>query len=284
MAILKIISHGKTNKAKMQLLKYVLNPKKTKEELCYVSGDYQMDCITAKNVYHEFRRIRELFGKENTTNSRTYTHGTIAFSQGEISPDKVRDFVSEFVEKVYPKHQVLVAVHTDTNHPHAHFLIEPVSFVDGRMLHTSKKDLERAKSVCNEMCLERSLSVAKKGHHYDGSKFEIGDVTAWTKDKYHMLLKSPRKAYLAELAYAVKTCLKVSKNQAEFCRLLENEYGWSVIWKDSKKNITFVDAEGHRVRDTNLNKTFNFDISKESLSYKFSQSRISELKVCQNTR
>ena len=38
-----------------------------------------------------------------------------------------------------------------------------------------------------------------------------------------------------------------------------------LLWKDSKKNIVFTDAEGHRVRDTNLNKTFQLDISKESL-------------------
>ena len=242
MAILKIISHGKTNKAKMQLLKYILNPQKTNEELCYVTGDYQLENITPTNVYQEFQRVRTLFGKDKMTNNRTYTHGTIAFAQGELNPDGVGEFVNQFVAKAYPKHQALVAVHTDTEHPHAHFVLEPVSFVDGKMLHTSKKDLEKAKILCNEMCLERSLHVPEKGYHYDGKRFDVGVVTAWNKEKYHMLAESEKKSYLVDLAHSVEMCLKIAKSRNEFCCLLENEFGWSAIWKEGKKNITFVDA------------------------------------------
>ena len=91
MAILKIISHGKTNKSKMQLLKYVLNPQKTKEEFCYVTGDYQLNNITPQNVYQEFQRVRTLFEKNKIANCRTYTHGTIAFAKGEIKPEEAKN-------------------------------------------------------------------------------------------------------------------------------------------------------------------------------------------------
>ena len=50
---------------------------------------------------------------------------------------------------------------------------------------------------------------------------------------------------------------------------MEHEYGWTVTWKDSKKNIVFTDGEGHRVRDSNLSKTFNINISKEGLTREF---------------
>lgn len=36
------------------------------------------------------------------------------------------------------------------------------------------------------------------------------------------------------------------------------------------KNITFIDADGNKVRDANLSKTFNVDVSKESLEKQFS--------------
>ena len=273
MAILKIISHGKTNKSKIQLLKYVLNPKKTKEEFCYVTGDYQLNNITPQNVYQEFQRVRTLFEKNKIANCRTYTHGTIAFAKGEIKPEEVRDFAIEFVEKVYPNHQALIATHMDSEHGHAHFVLEPVSFVDGKMLHTSKIDLEKAKIICNEMCLERSLHVPEKGKHYDGSDYKSGEVTAWKKNKHHMLAQSSKKAYLNDLACAVKVCMKVARSEKEFSGLMQNEYGWTVVLKDSRKNVTFVDAEGHRVRDTNLKKTFNIEISKEILRDKFEYDR-----------
>lgn len=48
------------------------------------------------------------------------------------------------------------------------------------------------------------------------------------------------------------------------------EKGWEVKWKDGRKNITFIDAEGNKVRDANLSKTFNVDVSKESLEKQFS--------------
>ena len=178
MAILKIISHGKTSAGTRRLLSYVLAPQKTEPHLCAVSGDFQGEEITPNSVFQSFKRIRQLFGKERK-GSRTYTHGTISFAPGEATPNQVAEFASEFVEQAYPGYQALTAVHTDTEHVHAHFVIEPVSYINGIMLHTSKNDLERAKSICNDMCRSRSLSVASKGRHADGTAFSEGEITAW---------------------------------------------------------------------------------------------------------
>lgn len=44
---------------------------------------------------------------------------------------------------------------------------------------------------------------------------------------------------------------------------------WKVIWKDSRKNITFENEDGKKVRDKNLSKTFNLNITKEGLLNEF---------------
>lgn len=270
MAILKIISHGKTNAGKRRVLQYVLDPKKTEPHLCAVSGDFLAEEITPKTVYKSYARTRALFNKESL-GRRTYTHGTIAFAPGEISPEDATEFAEEFVLKVYPQNQVLTAVHTDAEHIHVHFIVEPVSFWDGRMLHTSKYDLDRAKKICNEMCRARGLSVSQKGRHADGTVFREGEVTTWSKNKYHQMAQDPGQSYLVDLAVAVQDCAAVAESQEEFCSLLEHEYGWTVTWKDSRKNITFTNSEGKRVRDSNLSKTFNIRISKEDLQYEFAR-------------
>ena len=270
MAILKIISHGKTNAGKRRVLQYVLDPKKTNPELCAVSGDYQAEEITPQSVYKSYTRTRALFNKVSL-GGRSYTHGTIAFAPGEISSEDAAEFAEEFVTKVYPNNQVLTAVHTDADHIHAHFVIEPVSFCDGRMLHTSKHDLDRAKKVCNDMCRARGLSVAQKGRHANGVAFDEGEVTTWSKNKYHQMAENPEQSYLVDLATAVQDCVAVAQSQEEFCELMEHEYGWTATWKDSKKNITFTNSEGKRVRDSNLSKTFNIKISKEDLQYEFAR-------------
>lgn len=42
-----------------------------------------------------------------------------------------------------------------------------------------------------------------------------------------------------------------------------------MLWKDSRKNITFENEEGKKVRDKNLSKTFNLNITKEGLLNEF---------------
>lgn len=268
MAILKIIAHGHRREAKRKVVQYVLDKKKTQEDLSYVTGDFQAERITPRTVFNEFQRVRQLFQKDKK-GSRTYLHGTVSFAPGELLPDQVKEFAVELMEQIYPGHQVLVVAHTDTAHPHAHFVVETVSCDNGTMLHTSKHDLERAKKICEKMCQERGLSVAQKGHHADGTPFDDGEFTAWEKNKYHQMVKDPKRSYLVTLALAVQDCADAARDQEEFCSLMENEYGFTVIWKDSKKNIVFTDGEGHRVRDSNLNKTFNIDISKEGLTREF---------------
>lgn len=268
MAILKIIAHGHRREAKRKVIQYVLDSKKTQEDLSYVTGDFQAERITPKTVFNEFQRVRQLFQKDKK-GSRTYLHGTVSFAPGELPPDQVKEFAVELMEQIYPGHQVLVTAHTDTAHPHAHFVVETVSCDNGAMLHTSKHDLERAKKICEKMCQERGLSVAQKGHHADGTPFDDGELTAWEKNKYHQMVKDPKKSYLVTLALAIQDCADAARDQEEFCSLMENEYGWMVTWKDSKKNIVFTDCEGHRVRDSNLNKTFNIDVSKEGLTCEF---------------
>ena len=272
MAILKIIAHGKKREAKRKVLQYVLDTQKTQDGLSYVTGDFQADEITPKTVFQDFQRVRKMFNKD-IRGSRTYLHGTVSFAPGELPPDQVKDFAVDLMEKIYPEHQVLVVAHTDTAHPHAHFVAETVAFTNGKMLHTSKHDLERAKMLCEQMCRERGLTVAQKGHHADGTPLTVGEVTAWEKNKFHQIVKDPKKSYLVTLALAVQHCTNIATDQENFCAMMEHEYGWIVTWKDSKKNIVFTDNEGHRVRDTNLSKTFQMDINKEALVQQLEKNR-----------
>ena len=271
MAILKIISHNKTTAGTRRLLSYVLDPKKTEPRLCAVSGDFRNDEITPRTVYQNYARVREQY-KKTRTGGRICTHGTVSFAPGEISPEMAREFAAEFVERIYPNHQVLTATHTDTgDRIHSHFIVNDVSYLDGAMLHTSKQDLERAKQICNEMCRERGLSVARKGRHADDSTFAEGEVTAWDKNKWHQMAENPKQSYLVELALAVQDCMAAAGDKDEFMQMMAHEYGWTVTWKDSKKNVVFSNADGKKVRDSNLSKTFNLNISKETLQYEFAR-------------
>ena len=246
--------------------------KKTGLDLCGTLGDISEDAITAKAAFLEFQRIRNLFGKDK--NGRTYTHGTVSWAPGEITHDEAVEFAREYLPEIYPGHQIVYAVHQDAEHVHFHFIVNTVSFLDGSMLHWSKHDLERAKQLCNELCLNRGWSLAQKGIHYDGRTFTPGELTAWDKNKYHELIQNPKQSYLCDLAKAIQDSLSRTTSKDDFCQSMEMEHAWKVIWQDKKKHITFIDADGHKVRDTNISKTFSMNISKDDLLKELDLSRI----------
>ena len=262
MAIVKIISNGKNMAAARKIMSYMLDVKKTEPDLCGTLGDMDAGILTPKSAYREFQRVRSLFGKDS---GRTYTHGTVSWASGEISHEEAAAFAKDYLPQIYPEHQVIFAVHTDTDHIHFHFVVNPVSYLDGSMLHWSKRDLEKAKQICNEMCLQRGWQVAQKGHHHDGTAFEDGEITAWSKDKYHALIANPKQSYLLDAVIAIQNCTPYVQSREEFCAAMERDYGWKVVWEDKKKHITFINKNGQKVRDTNLSKTFNLTISKEGL-------------------
>ena len=271
MAVMKMLSHHKTTAGMRRLLSYVLDPKKTQPDLCAVSGDFRDDDITPSSVYRNYARVREQYNKARE-GARLCTHGTVSFAPGETTAEQATEFASQFVDRVFPKQQVLTATHTDTgDRIHFHFVINGVSYVDGSALHTSKHDLEQAKKICNEMCRERGLSVAQKGRHADGSAFAEGEVTVWDKNKGHQMKEDPKQSYLVELVLAVQDCMAAAGSKEEFCKMMEHEYGWVVTWKDSKENIVFINGNGKKVRDSNLSRTFNLNISKEALQYEFAR-------------
>ena len=46
--------------------------------------------------------------------------------------------------------------------------------------------------------------------------------------------------------------------------------GWDTVWSENRKHITFINDKGEKVRDSNITKKFNVNVSKESLEELFS--------------
>ncbi len=277
MAINKIVNHStKSHGALRNSLEYVLRDEKIKEGYVHITGPYAAETINYDDVYRTWLDEKKLWDKDN---GRMYAHNIISFHKDEqITPAEVLDIGKEFCEKFFPAHQCVIGVHQDRDHLHCHIVTNSVSFIDGRKLHQSKRDLERQKTYTNERCRERGLTIAEKGRHFDGSIIEKGEVTAWTKDKYNLLLHNSRKSYIAKCAIAVTESLSASSNREEFITQMKQK-GWDVQWEDARKHIVFQDNVGNKVRDTNLGKTFNLEISKETLTHEFERHNARQLQL-----
>lgn len=273
MAINKTINKStKSHGAMRNCMEYVLKERKIGSGLVMVTGPFDFPVIDYDSVYQSFLIEKRIWNKDS---GRMYAHNIISWHKDEeISLEEALDFGLEFASNWFEGFQTLVAVHQDRDHIHVHLVTNTVSYEDGRKLHNTRKDLERMKQLTNEMCIERGLSVASKGKNFHGEDLEEGHVRAWSKDKYHLLENESKDSYLTDCGLAFLDSLEQCESKEQFISNMKKR-GWKVIWKESRKNITFENEEGKKVRDKNLSKTFNLNITKVGLLNEFErQSKI----------
>lgn len=238
MAIVKAINGRKSSTAALNnCINYVLRADKTEESITYVTGFWNDNInIDTDSVLEAYQAERKLWNKND---GRLYLHNLISFHEKEqISPIQVLHFTKEWSEKVFPENQSLIAVHRDKKHLHCHVVTNSVSYVDGKKLSVSKKDLERSKELCNDMCLQRGLSVPEKGRHFDGTLRENGEIISWDKNTYNLFKSTPEKSYLWECGISILRSLENAFDKDTFIDQM-SILGWKTEWNDEKTQITF---------------------------------------------
>lgn len=258
MAILKVSTAKATSKQALKsVLNYVLNSEKTPDQIECVTGFYHGE-ITSDKVYKSFMKNKAAWHKES---GRLYSHVILSFHENEnITPEEVGDFAYKFCEKAYPGHQALIVVHQDKKHLHAHIVLDSVNYENGQKIHTSKKDLEKQKIICNNICKEYGLSVVKKGKNFYGEDRDQDDFTSWHKNTYRAIKsepqETPRNIDILKLLVAILDALIHARNIFDFIERLRRAM-WKVTWTPERKNITFESMEtGRKFRASNLQKTF----------------------------
>ena len=256
MAIIKAARNGASLK---RIIDYVTKDEKTNERL--IAG---INCDT-KNAYDDMMLTKELYNK---TGGRQYKHFIYSFPPGEpVTAEQVRDNAIKLFSETdaLRGYQMLVAVHEDRKHLHAHVIVNSVRPSDGYKLQWSKADLTDLKSRCNELSREQGLSVPEKG--------KSQNITTWSMDKHKAIEKSlsgKYKSYYIDIANEIVACQKDATSKDDFINRMADK-GITVNWSDRRKHITFVDASGHKVRDSNFEKTLKIQCSKEYFTKVFEQ-------------
>ena len=267
MAINKVVNKStKSHGAMKNVIQYVLQEKKIIGGYADIIGPYEPDRITYDDVYQAFVEEKKIWKKDS---GRMYAHNIISFHKDEkVTPEECMEIGRRFCDQFFSGHQSLIAIHQDRDHLHIHIVTNTVSYIDGRKLHQSRADLEKQKVFTNQLCVERGLSVAEKGKHFDGTKIEEGEIRGWSKDKYHLLVNEAKKSFVADCAIAIVETLQDCTSREAFIAGM-TQRGWNVTWTAKKKHITFTNGNGDKVRDTNISKTFSMNIDKENLIHEF---------------
>jgi len=138
-------------------IEYSADEMKTEKQL-YVSG---VNCSSYPDeAVEQFLSTQNVWAKSQRKNSRVCFHGYQSFKTGETTPEVAHKIGVELARRLWgDRFEVLVSTHLNTKTAHNHFVLNAVSFVDGKRYYNSKDDYRLMKKVSDEICREYGLSV-----------------------------------------------------------------------------------------------------------------------------
>ena len=135
------------------VMNYAVNEEKTEKKF-YVSG---INCNPAIGR-SEFQIVKEQYGKPGGI---IVYHAYQSFSEGEVTPAEAHRIGMEFAKTVWgDKYQVVVATHLNTHCLHNHFVVNSVSFRDGKRCR--QKQWTELSRISDEICKEHQLSIVER--------------------------------------------------------------------------------------------------------------------------
>ena len=135
------------------VMNYAVNEEKTEKKF-YVSG---INCNPAI-ARSEFQIVKEQYGKPGGI---IVYHAYQSFSEGEVTPAEAHRIGMEFAKTVWgDKYQVVVATHLNTHCLHNHFVVNSVSFRDGKRCR--QKQWTELSRISDEICKEHQLSIVER--------------------------------------------------------------------------------------------------------------------------
>lgn len=135
-------------------------------------------CCDPLSASDQMLRTKQMFGKEA---GRQGYHIVLSFKEGELSSEKVADFAKDFAGRyLKDQYEVVIAVHNNTQFPHAHLIYNSVNLIDGYKYHCDKDEVSKIiRPLVDQMCEEYHLAqLPEKDKDNDGKR-----ITYWNEHK-----------------------------------------------------------------------------------------------------
>ena len=192
-----------------QVIDYATNPEKTanpeytqeeyqalKDVLAYAKDEEKTEreffCeginCNVSTARDQFITVKEQFDK--TDGIQAY-HGYLSFKENEVTSEQAQQIGMEFAKKMWgERFQVVVTTHLNTKHLHCHFVINSVSFVDGKRLQNKEKSWYYFRHIADEICLEHKLSVVEHPKLHQSPKYLTKKDEAGMPTRYNNARKA----------------------------------------------------------------------------------------------
>lgn len=138
-----------------QALQYAAADQKTDRQM-YVSA---LNC-PKQQAYEWMSETKRRFGKMG---GNVAYHGYQSFRTGEVTPQEAHEIGLETARRLWgDSYEVLVTTHLNTDNLHNHFVVNSVSFRDGRKYENHQRDHYLLREISDAICREHGLSVIEK--------------------------------------------------------------------------------------------------------------------------
>ena len=223
--------HGRVDK----VIDYVRNPEKTTEaglpELASLHAVEDVVEYAADEMKTERRslcvlpelpgghRCRTVHGNEaavGQAGGRVCYHGYQSFKADEVTAETAHEIGVRLAEELWGgRFEVVVATHCNTGHYHNHFVINSVSWVDGKKVLQLPADYARMREVSDRLCREYAISV-------------IENPGRQTKDYAEWRAKRDGKpTHRGTIRADIDRAIRASTTERDFLRVLD-EMGYQV--------------------------------------------------------
>lgn len=161
-----------------RVLNYVVNPDKTDQGSMKVDGLKQTLAYTGLSAKTErqlfvrgincdpisahvqMQRTKQRFQKSGGI---VAFHGYQSFAPGETTPEQAHTIGALLAQELWgERFEVVVATHLDKDHLHNHFVLNSVSFMDGKRYYDNKTTYTLMRQTSDRLCREHALSVIKQ--------------------------------------------------------------------------------------------------------------------------
>ena len=136
------------------VIEYAANEDKT-ERHYFLSG---LNCNTTY-ARRQFQSVKNHFDKDGGI---VAYHGYQSFAEGEVTPEEAHRIGIELAEELWgDRFQVIIATHVNTKCLHNHFVINSISFKDGKRFRDNRITYRIMRETSDRICIEHNLSVVE---------------------------------------------------------------------------------------------------------------------------
>ena len=217
------------------------------EQVLLVTG---IHCRTGQAWAH-MRAVQRKFGK---TEGVVAMHAYQSFQPGEVTPEQCHAIGVELARRVWGgRFQVLVATHQNTNCLHNHFVINSVSYVDGKKYEQRRSQYAELRAASDEICRKYRLSVLEQ----PGGKM--------SRALYQAEHRGEPTRY-AQMQAAIRYAMRETSTEADFAAVLrERGFVWQHDPRRKHPTVRPVDG-GRAVRIYRLGEGFDWPATCRALA------------------